>query len=136
MRTLIPFLLLLPLTGCFVYTTEPPRNTAPWFDFADGGCFWDNGYQDFVWYFDVDVNDDAGVADVRAVWADVYNTHNGALIDSFELQAEPGKSWYSAWIGSTTYLNPSFAGYEIFLSAEDYDGAIGSTSVFPPPCAQ
>jgi len=134
MRAFILF--LLPLSGCVVYSSSPPKNSAPWFSYADGGCFWDNGYRDYIWYFDVDVEDDLGPSDVAAVWADVYDNRAGIEADSFDLNPEPGKSWYSSWIGATTYLDPGYGAYEIVLSAQDYDGAIGSTSIFPVPCAQ
>jgi hypothetical protein len=137
MRPLSLLLALLPLAGCIVYSDEPsapPVNTAPWFDYADAGCFWDNGYQDFVWYFDVDANDDLGPGDVTAVWADVYDDGTGDIADSFDLSPEPGKSWYSAWIGSTTYLDPSYPAYSVVLSAQDQQGAIGTQTVLPVPC--
>lgn len=136
MRHLIQLALLLPLGGCIFYAdgAPPPVNSAPWFDFADAGCFWDNGYRDYVWYFDVDANDDVGPRGVIAVWADVYDDGSGELADSFDLEPEPGKSWYSAWIGSTTYLDPTYPFYSVDLSAQDEEGAIGTQTVYPVPC--
>jgi hypothetical protein len=128
-------LLLLPLTGCVVYAGGPaPVNSEPWFSYADAGCMWDAGYRDYVFFFDVDVEDDLGPEDVQAVWVDIYNSRNGEWVDGFELAPEPGKSWYSAWIGSTTFLDPGFPDYEAFFQAQDGDGAIGTTSVYMIPC--
>lgn len=134
MKKLVLF--ALPLSGCLVYTdgSDPTPNSAPWFEYADAGCVWDRGYQDYVWFFDVDVNDDTGADSVQFVWADVYDNRTGELVDSFDLQPEPGMSWYSAWVGSTTFLDPGYPNYEVFIQAEDPRGEIGTTSVFPPPC--
>ena len=131
---MIRLITLILLTGCVVYSNKPPANSPPWFEYADGGCFWDGAYEDYVWYFDVDVNDDLGPGDVMYVWADVYDTRSGLLEDSFELAPEPGRSWYSAWLGSSTWLDPAWPWYEIVISAEDSEGAVGSVSLYAEPC--
>ena len=138
MRQMLSVLLLASVSGCIVYSDggppAPPANSAPWFEYADAGCFWDGGYADYVWYFDADVDDDLGTIDVQAVWADVYDDATGELADSFELYPEVGKTWYSAWIGRTTWLDPAYPYYAVVLGAQDSEGAIGSTEVYPIPC--
>lgn len=125
---------LFILGGCVVYSNEPPPNYAPAFLYADAGCYWDDYYWDYVWYFDADVDDDLGPQDVVYVWADVYDTRSGYLEDSFELVPEAGVTWYSAWLGSSTWLNSTWPYYEVVLSAEDGDGAVSSVSLTPAPC--
>jgi len=129
-------LILLPATGCVFYESSPPPavNEAPWYSYADAGCFWDRGYQDFIFYFDVDVKDDLGAENVAGVWVDVYDDATGGLSDSFELNPEPGQSWYSSWLGSTTYLDPHYGGYTAAIQAEDSEGAIGETDIAMIPC--
>ena len=114
----------LPLAGCLYYEADPPapgpRNDgAPLFVYADAGCYPDEYYHDFVWYFDADVDDPDGAIDVVAVYADVYDTWDGSWVDGFELYPENGLTWFSAWIGDTTWLNCDYPGYVVDLTAID-----------------
>lgn len=119
--------------GCVVYTSDedpgqvvvvdPGPNLSPHINWADAGCFYDPGYRDDIWYFDADVGDGNGPLDVIAVYADVYDVYTGYWVESFELYptADP-HIWFSDWLGSTTYLDCYYRGYEVDIVAYDtYD---------------
>lgn len=125
-------LILSVLSGCVVYeekspppAAEPPSyvNYAPEVTWAEAGCYWDAYYRDYIWYFEADANDPNGVYDVVSVWADVYDSYNGAWQDSFELfPTDDPLTWFSDWLGSTTYLSCNYPGYVVDIVAYDsYD---------------
>ena len=124
---------LLSLSGCYVYTDRPvaPRNASPVFTYADAGCAPDEYYDDFVWYFDADVEDFDGANDVVEVYADVYDSWNGEWVDGFDLYAEGGVTWYSAWVGRSTYLDCTYPDYVVDLTAVDIYGATDVIAVVP-----
>lgn len=126
-------LALAPLAACIVYETPSgePVNPPPYFTYADAGCYADDVYRDFVWYFDVDAQDAAGDWDVVEVYADVFDTWDGAWIDGFELFHEQGPTWYSAWVGSSTWLDCRYDGYVVDFTAVDSLGQIDVVSVVP-----
>jgi hypothetical protein len=134
-RTLTLVAALLALPGCYVYTDDPgpaaPHNAAPAFTYADAGCYPDDYYRDFVWYFDSDVTDPDGANDVSEVYADVYDSYNGEWVDGFDLYREDGVTWYSAWVGSTTYLDCTYPDYVVDLTAVDIFGASDVATVDP-----
>src|SRR4051794_20793240 len=74
-------LAFLALNGCFVGYAAGPRpavvNSPPLITYADAGCEWDPGYQDYVWAFDADADDPDGLLDVVTVYADVYDNIDG-----------------------------------------------------------
>lgn len=122
------------LSGCFVYTDGPdpkPRNAAPYFDFVDAWCEPDPYYDDFVWAFEADVYDPNGANDVVDVYVDVYDTWDGAWIDGFPLDPIGGVTWYSAWVGNTTYLDCTYPGYEVDFVAVDVFGETDVVTVVP-----
>jgi hypothetical protein len=125
---------LATLPGCFVYADSDapgPRNTAPYFTYAEAGCYPDDYYHDFVWYFDADVQDGEGANDVSEVYADVFDSWTGEWVDGFELYPEGGVIWYSAWVGSSTWLDCTYAGYEVDFTAVDIFGATDVVTVIP-----
>jgi hypothetical protein len=121
------------LSGCFVYADSPApvRNAAPFISYADAGCYPDDYYHDFVWYFDSDVEDADGANDVSEVYADVYDDWTGEWVDGFELYPEAGITWYSSWVGASTYLDCTYSGYVVDISAVDIFGATDVVSVVP-----
>lgn len=131
MRTLLTLVALAPLAGCIVYGSPGPGpNTPPYFGYADAGCYPDDYYRDFVWWFDADAYDDDGNADVIEVYADVYDG-GGRWVDGFPLYWEQGPTWYSAWVGGSTYLDCTYPGYVVEFTAVDSVGQIDVVSVIP-----
>lgn len=126
---------LVPLAGCFVYTDDPgphpAPNAAPYFDYADAWCEPDGYYHDFVWAFEADVLDPDGANDVAEVYVDVYDTWDGAWVDGFPLDPIGGVTWYSAWVGSSTYLDCTYPDYEVDFVAVDIFGAEDIVTVVP-----
>ena len=119
--------------GCVVYTDPPHRepNYAPELTYADAGCYWDYNYGDYVWYFDADATDPNGAGDVVAVYADVYDDYTGEWIDGFDLVWEGGITWYSAWVGSTTYLDCTVPMYVVDINAVDRGDLADVVTVAP-----
>ena len=123
--------------GCIVYDDGPAPssntggssgivNSAPIVDWATGGCYWDSYYYDDIWYFEADVYDPDSIWDVAAVYADVYDSWSGEWVDSFELYGTDDPSvWFSDWLGTSTYLDCYYSGYEVDIvvydSLDDYD---------------
>ncbi len=119
----------LTATGCVVYPSggggggTPTPNYSPYITWADAGCYYDGGYRDDIWYFEADVDDGNGPLDVAAVFADVYDGRSGQWIETFELfpTADP-YTWFSDWLGSSTWLDCYYGGYEVDIVAYDvYD---------------
>lgn len=135
-QTLLPAFILALSAGCTIYTDEGgpdpgPHNAPPVFTYADAGCYPDDYYRDFVWYFDADVDDPDGYLDVTEVYADVYDSWNGSWVDGFELYPEVGVTWYSAWVGESTWLDCTYDGYVVDFTAFDSYGASDVVSVIP-----
>ncbi len=128
MRSLTLSLAALLASGCFVYTDGPGpnhsagQNYAPVVEWADASCYWDDYYQDDVWWFEADVIDDNGLDDVIGVYADVYDGTSGEWVDAFELYFDGGNTWFSSWQGSSTYLDCGYYNYIVDFSAEDTAG--------------
>ncbi len=132
---LLPLLAIL-LPGCVVYTNPPghgPANAAPTITYADAGCSWDYSYADYVWYFEADVDDLDGPEDVTQVYADVYDDQTGEWQDGFDLLPDQGITWFSAWVGATTYLDCTWPGYVVDITAVD---SFGATDVVTLPPTQ
>lgn len=126
----------LLLQACIVYDDDSPPavhgNYAPYIDYAYAECSWDPSYGDYVWWFEADVDDPDGPGDIESVWADVYFADDGTLADGgFELLYYQGITYDSAWIGSSTYLDCTWPGYFVELTAYDYAGAYDVVSVDP-----
>ncbi|MSP57103.1 MAG: hypothetical protein EXR69_16120 [Myxococcales bacterium] len=132
------------LPGCVVYTSPHHKaaNSAPSITYADAGCYWDaasgnnpDGYNDYVWWFEADVYDDDsgddGGDDVMMVYADVYDEYTGEWVDGFDLLPDGGVTWFSAWVGSSTYLDCSWPGYVVDITAIDYADDMDIVSVYP-----
>jgi hypothetical protein len=95
---------LLSLSACVVYDTDTrpgPVNYAPDIVWAEAGCFWDNYAYDWVWYFDADVADPNGRADV---WE---------------------------WLQYQTFLDCGYGGYVVDFVAYDYFDAFDTYAVYP-----
>lgn len=130
MRTFPTLLAFAPLftSGCLVYADDGPPvhdtpvNVAPLVQSADASCYWDDYYQDDVWWFQADIVDGNGLDDVTGVYADVYDGETGEWVDAFELYYDSGNTWYSAWQGSSTYLDCAYYDYLVDFSAEDTAG--------------
>lgn len=123
------------LPACIVYEDDvhqPAGNAAPWIEYAYAECYWDPAYADYVWWFEADVDDPDGASDVESVWADVYYIDDGALADGgFELVWYDGITYDSAWVGASTYLDCTWPGYFVEITAYDYAGAYDVVSVDP-----
>lgn len=139
MRALLVPVAVLSSAGC-VLTVDPsppggggpdvaPAN--PTITYADAGCYPDSAYHDFVWYFEADVNDRFGQDDVGAVYADVYDTWNGEWVDGFDLYPDSGVTWYSAWVGGSTWLDCTYGGYEVDLTGVSVDGSFDVVTLVP-----
>lgn len=123
--------LALVLPGCIVvHDTDPPVG-APTFTYADAGCYWDGYYADYVWFFEADVADGNGGVDVEEVWADVYDEATGAWQDGFPLYWEQGLTWYSAWVGGSTWLDCRYPHYSVDLTAKTWDGQFEVITLYP-----
>jgi hypothetical protein len=134
MRALPMAAAALALPACYyVHDDGPPApvDTAPYITYADAGCYWDDYYRDYVWYFDVDVEDVEGAKDVVAVYADVYDEWDGSWVDGFDLYYEGGVTWYSAWVGHTTYLDCGYPDYVVDITAVDSWNDADVVSVYP-----
>jgi hypothetical protein len=142
MRALIPFaaLALALAQGCIIYdhdvqVDDPPPapvNYAPTVVDAVAGCYWDRSYHDDIWYFEADVDDRNGVYDVVSVWADVYDEWSGGVyIESFELYpTNDPYTWFSDWLGSSTYLDCLYDGYTVDFVAYDALESAGAATVW------
>ncbi|MBX2800929.1 MAG: hypothetical protein KTR31_24830 [Myxococcales bacterium] len=133
MKNALALLLLAP--GCYVYSNDVDRvpppdapvvitNYAPIVSDGYAGVLYDGYYGDDVWTFEAVVDDPDGVLDVVGVWADVYDEYaGGVLVESFELfPTDDPYFWVSDWYGSTTFLDPFYAGYTVDIVAYDsYD---------------
>ena len=128
MTRLSPLALVLFATGCSFsvsdgyYTPAPTPDAAPKVTWADASCYWDDGYRDFVWWFEADVGDGNGVADVDGVFADVYDEYDGSWVDTFELFWDGGNTYYSSWQGQSTYLDCDYYQYVVDFTAVDSSG--------------
>lgn len=128
MTRLLPVALTaLVASGCIVYEDggpppDPYVNYAPFVEWADAGCYWDDYYRDDIWYFEADVTDPNGALDVVAVYADVYDAR-GEWADSFELYpTQDPVYWFSDWLGSSTWLDCYYSGYEVdFVAYDSFD---------------
>lgn len=133
-RTPAALLLALALPGCVVYTDGPPLgdgNHAPELTYTDAGCYWDPYYADYVWYFEADADDAEGALDVEMVYADVYDDYTGEWVDGFDLLPDQGITWFSAWVGGSTYLDCTWAGYVVDITAVDTAGARDIETLYP-----
>lgn len=130
---------LLSLSSACVIVDEdppaPPPNYAPYIDWADAGCYWDDYNGDFIWYFQGDVFDDNGVGDVESVWADVYDAR-GTLVETFRLFNEGGSFWFSDWLQYSTYLDCYYGGYQVDIVAYDWAEAYDVVTVLPATYAR
>ena len=124
--------------GCVVYTDDSPgpgpdlANYTPYVGWADAGCYWDGYYYDDIWYFEADVDDPNGPLDVVAVYADVYDGFDGRMIDTFELfPTDDVRYWTSDWLGSSTWLDPYYGGYEVDIVAYDSFDAYDVLTIVP-----
>jgi len=131
----------LTTSGCVVYpssgggggnTYEPAPNATPYINWADAGCYYDGYFNDDIWYFQADVDDANGVFDVTAVYADVYDIRTGQWVETFELfpTSDP-YVWFSDWLGSSTYLDCYYGGYEVDIVAYDVYDAYDVLSLAP-----
>ena len=116
--------LLAALPACVVYDTDhvvveepaPYVNYAPVINYAEAGCYWDGYYGDYIWYFTGDFDDPNGVYDVVSAWADVYDGPTGAWVD---------------WLGSSTYVDCNYRGYEVDIVVYDSLDVYTATTVLP-----
>lgn len=142
MRQLIGLsLLVASATGCVVVAdNDPPPppppppvvvNHVPVVLDATAYVYWDNYNYDDIWYFESAVDDGDGVFDVSQVWADVYDERSGVLVESFELYAtQDPYTWWSDWLGSSTYLDPFYGGYTVDFTVYDAFGDYSVTTVW------
>lgn len=135
MRTFRALAFALPAlsTGCVVYANRGPApvDRHPEITYADAGCYWDAAYRDYVWYFEADATDPNGGGDVVEVYADVYDLTTGEWVDGFDLSPDVGVTWYSAWVGSSTYLDCTRPVYSVAITAVDATGLWDLATVDP-----
>lgn len=128
-------LLMSTLAGCLVYDepapSQPQPSAGPTLTYADAGCYADDYYRDFVWYFEADADDANNGLDVTEVWADVYDDWNGEWVDGFELYFDSGITWYSAWVGESTWLDCTYSNYVVDFTAVSFDGGYDVVTVYP-----
>lgn len=139
--TVLPALCALALQGCVVYAGPPrqgPVDAIPYITYADAGCYYDAvtpdnpaGYNDYVWWFEADAYDDDGTEDVMQVYADVYDDYTGEWVDGFDLAPDGGATWFSAWVGSSTYLDCTWPGYVVDITAVDYANESDVVTLYP-----
>lgn len=98
------------------YTNAPPEVYA-----GSALVYFEPAYDDDVWSFEAQVGDADGPLDVISVWADVYDEwRGGILVESFELLPTTDPYvWYSEVLGSSTLLDPFYAGYTVDFVAYD-----------------
>ena len=130
MRWISGFTLLATTSGCVVYDTGAPP-VGPTITYADAGCYPDDNYRDFVWYFEADVADGNGGVTVVQVYADVFDDVSGRWVDGFDLYPEQGLTWSSAWVGGSTWLDCQYPYYSVDLTAETANGLMDVVTVFP-----
>ncbi|MFT4979649.1 MAG: hypothetical protein ACI8S6_005561 [Myxococcota bacterium] len=128
-------------SGCVVYSdvdepgpvvNQPTPNFSPYINSADAGCYYDAGYRDDIWYFEADVDDGNGPLDVVAVYADVYDGYTGQWVETFELYpTNNAHIWFSDWLGSSTWLDCYYRGYEVDIIAYDAYDAFDVLTVLP-----
>lgn len=129
------------LTGCVVVPADPGPvnnpppaevNYAPEVTRGEAGCYWDDYNGDYIWYFQGEADDPNGVYDVVHFWADVYDNYTGQIVDSFELYpTNDPYTWYSDWLGRSTYLSCTYYDYSVDLVAYDAADAYGVLTVAP-----
>lgn len=100
---------------------------------GDAGCEWDPAREQYVWYFEAEVDDWDGLDDIVYVDANVYDDWRGGyLADSFALRptSDPGV-WYGEWPERVTSLDCTYPGYSVDLVAWDgFDGS-GALTIIP-----
>lgn len=126
------------LSGCVVVPAEPAPEPAPYVNYApevtwgEAGCYWDDYNGDYIWYFQAQADDANGVYDVVAFYADVYDNYSGQLVDTFELYpTDDPYTWFSDWLGRSTYLSCNYYDYSVDLVAYDTYDAYGYMTVTP-----
>lgn len=132
MRTSLILAALALAPACIVVDGTGPGpgpNEPLTITYADAGCFWDDYYRDDVVFFDIDAADGNAGLDVESVWADVYDDRSGGWVDGFELYPEQGITWYSAWIGSSTYVDCGYPYYSVDFTAQTWDGRVDVVTV-------
>jgi len=144
-RSLLTALTILPLaTACTITVDDTSSNhghtntyvdsqSSPFIEWADSGCYWDNYYGDYIWWFEADVTDADGIYDVAEVFADVYDDYWGEWVDTFELlQESPNPdNWFSDWMEYSTWLDCSYSGYTVEFVAYDFDDNMDILDVIP-----
>lgn len=134
-------LALVPgLTGCIVraddqrFANPPPPvavNHAPYVYRAEAGVYWDDFNYDDIWHFTAQVDDPDGVYDVTAVYVDIYDDRSGQFVDTFELYPTgDAYTWFSDWLGRSTYLDPWYDAYRVDFVVYDTYGDAGATTVY------
>lgn len=125
---------ILSLPACIVYSNDrapAPANFAPVIGWAEAGCFWDERSYDWVWYFDAEVADPDGFADLTDVYADVLDDWDGRLVDSFQLEDYGGGEFSTAWFQWDTYLDCRSGPYRIEFVAYDIFDAWDVYATYP-----
>jgi len=130
----IPALLpLLALAACIFPSSPPPApvNRAPVVAWAEAGCTWDPYAYDWVWWFDAEVGDPDGLADVWEVYADVIDEWNGEIADSFLLESWGDGYWSTEWFQYQTWLDCRYGPYLVEFVAYDVYEAYDVYATYP-----
>lgn len=108
--------LALATSAC---TTSGRREANPRIVTADAGCFTDAGFD--YWFFEANVTDPNGYADVRAVDVHIYDEGAGnVLVTEFGLNptADPA-IWYAEVPDQQQGLDCRYAGFTVDFVAYD-----------------
>ena len=123
-------LLICILSGCYIvpvgHSGYGHYNEEPIIEGYDISCYWNSGYQDYMWSFQGWVNHPAGQREVSNVVVDVYR--GSLMIDTFYLFYEHDGYWSvhvperstNLWCGDW---------YDIEITAYDWDGNRDSKTV-------
>jgi len=116
-------LLACILSGCYIIPTDHSGyghyNENPIIEGYEISCYWNSGYQDYMWSFQAWVNHPAGQREISDVAVDIY--HESFMIDTFYLFYEHDGYWSihiperstNLWCGDW---------YDIKLVAYSWDG--------------
>lgn len=136
MLVLLMTMLLVSLSGCYVYDQEyhhhgrDNQERGPMIEAVSATCHYNYSYNDYVWYFDAWVHYPRfDFEEVTDVFVDVYE--NGYLVDSFPLYHDREKYWQSSWIEMTSTHLWCGDWYEIEFVAYDYQGNYDVFSTTP-----
>ena len=126
--------LLFAFSACYVpYHEMPEYQGAPVVFDAQAACYWNDSYQDYIWYFDAWVDHSHGFHDIEEVWVDIY--YNGAFANSYQLVHDNLLGHEYHWfVHKKEFTETNLwcgARYEMDFIAFDHDGGYDTLTIFP-----